>query len=1105
MENQTPENIPEDVPNPQEMDQQHQQNKAELQELKTQELPDDIKWITHEAVSESDQLELLRAYKSGDKEKFDEKYKDVRNSKLLDFAVELAPNLIPGGVIAKGAKLIAAPAIKLASKVAPSAVKAVSSLASNAAGAGKNALSALRSSADMVTGKIAAGAKAVKGATSEAVSAGKELFKPAVEKVTKSIADAKSGFKAGRELSKAEDLGGAGISKSESFGITAGQKLERAKDFIAGTATKAIEKTKQMANNTKDVFSSGIKKAKDVGSNVLERAKTFGGKVTGAIRSAGGAAARVAGTAARVAGSVGRFAGTVARGIVNSAMFLGGGGAGGTSGGTSRGGQGSLSAAGGGVPISAISGGDSGVAGIGSFGGEGAVGSKTALEALNKIHSTLMQMKSTNERMANDISLLVKQSAQKDVSGDLNSANLMARSNVAGGGGEYFGGGYSGAEERGYSGGGGGEMATPTTEAPKAEQSTISKAGSWLGSAVKGGLNLLKGAAGIVAPVAGIGLAAMPSILEKGVGAISEKYESGGRGAGTISSGEGDAGGASYGTHQLSSAKGTLQNFLKSSEYGSQFEGLTPGSQEFNAKWKEVAKTDSKFGEAQQQFIQKTHFDPQMRKLQKAGVDLSGKGRAVQEAIWSTSVQFGGGTSLIQKALAGKDAQTMSDAEIVSAVQDYKLEHNEQLFKSSSANQRAGTLKRAAQEKADLLQVAEMPQTWVGEKSSSKEPGLSSFVKNQGTSSEQIPNLETNQTQTHNLITQKYNISQTEKDKSGYSDEKNAEKLAALNTPEAIAARKQDPDHLAEVERQKSSYYKQTASKVTPLIISESEINKPHLIPSKSEGFMTDVETGEEFLKEELLGERPQDDVGGQMWDIRKAEMEGKTNQPELLGERPQDDVGGQMWDIRKAEMEAKANPNKVEPLGEKPKDDLSGQLWETRKAEMEAKANPNKAGPLAEIQDAFQKFGETKYNMVDEDEDTVRKMQEEFFKENPNAFGAEAFQAPEKIMEGRPSATPIFDESGSSLSSINEAPSVIPAVENEITSGLKGVTDIFSNVGTMISGAVGSIGGGGEKKQAGATPAFSPTNAGHGGNMMSVRNDDPLLLTLQYGNLRTI
>ena len=1067
MENQTPENIPEDVPNPQEMDQQHQQNQAELQELKTQELPDDIKWITHEAVSESDQLELLRAYKSGDKEKFDEKYKDVRNSKLLDFAVELAPNLIPGGVIAKGAKLIAAPAIKLASKVAPSAVKAVSSLASNAAGAGKNALSALRSSADMVTGKIAAGAKAVKGATSEAVSAGKELFKPAVEKVTKSIADAKSGFKAGRELSKAEDLGGAGISKSESFGITAGQKLERAKDFIAGTATKAIEKTKQMANNTKDVFSSGIKKAKDVGSNVLnkakdvgsnvlERAKTFGGKVTGAIRSAGGAAARVAGTAARVAGSVGRFAGNVARGIANSAMFLGGGGAGGTSGGTSRGGQGSLSAAGGGVPISAISGGDSGVAGTGSFGGEGAVGSKTALEALNKIHSTLMQMKSTNERMANDISLLVKQSAQRDVSGDLNSANLMARSNVAGGGGVSFA-GYSGGEERGYSGGGGGEMATPTTEVPKAEQSTISKAGSWLGSAVKGGLNLLKGAAGIVAPVAGIGLAAMPSILEKGVGAISEKYESGGRGAGTISSGEGDAGGASYGTHQLSSAKGTLQNFLKSSEYGSQFEGLTPGSQEFNAKWKEVAKTDSKFGEAQQQFIQKTHFDPQMRKLQKAGVDLSGKGRAVQEAIWSTSVQFGGGTGLIQKALAGKDAQTMSDAEIVSAVQDYKLEHNEQLFKSSSANQRAGTLKRAAQEKADLLQVAEMPQTWVGEKSSSKEPGLSSFVKNQGTSSEQIPNLgtnqgtsseqipnlETNQTQTHNLITQKYNISQTEKDKSGYSDEKNAAKLAALNTPEAIAARKQDPDHLAEVERQKSSYYKQTASKITPLIISQSEINKPHLIPSKSEGFMTDVETGEEFLKEE--------------------------------------------------------------PLGEKPKDDLGGQLWETRKAEMEAKANPNKAGPLAAIEDTFQKFGETKYNMVDEDEATVRKMQEEFFKENPNAFGAEAFQTPEKIMEGRPSATPIFDESGSSLSSINEAPSVIPAVENEITSGLKGVTDIFSNVGTMISGAVGSIGGGGEKKQAGATPTFSPTNAGHGGNMMSVRNDDPLLLTLQYGNLRTI
>jgi hypothetical protein len=367
-----------------------------------------------------------------------------------------------------------------------------------------------------------------------------------------------------------------------------------------------------------------------------------------------------------------------------------------------------------------------------------------------------------------------------------------------------------------------------------------------------------------------------------------------------------------------------------------------------------------------------------MRKLQKAGVDLSGKGRAVQESIWSTSVQFGGGTSLIQKALAGKDAQTMSDAEIVSAVQDYKLEHNEQLFKSSSANQRAGTLKRAAQEKADLLQVAEMPQTWVGEKSSSKEPGLSSFVKNK--ESEQIPNLETNQTQTHNLITQKYNISQTEKDKS--------------------------------------------ATKV----FAQSEINKPQLI-------------GEVNQKEEPLGERPTDAFGAQMWDIRKAEIEGKTNQLEPLGEKPKDDLGGQLWETRKAEMEAKANPNKVEPLGERPVDEQSAQMWDIRKAEM----------------------------------------------------------------EGGISENPIMDELGSYLPSINEAPSVIPAVENEITSGLKGVTDIFSNVGTLITGAVGAIGGGDKKQSPMVVQAPAADSAGHGGNMMSVRNDDPLLLTLQYGNLRTV
>lgn len=196
------------------------------------------------------------------------------------------------------------------------------------------------------------------------------------------------------------------------------------------------------------------------------------------------------------------------------------------------------------------------------------------------------------------------------------------------------------------------------------------------------------------------------------LGQTSKKFESGRGGAGTVSSGKGDAGGASYGTYQLASKTGTLQKFLNSTEYGQHFEGLTPGTAAFNAKWKELAATDSNFGAAQLEFIKNTHYAPALENLRKNGIDLSGRGRAVHDALWSTSVQFGAGgrkngaTGMFLKALAGKDVNAMSDAEIVSAIQDYKITNNSKLFRRSSAEVQQGTLNRAYKEKNDLLKLA---------------------------------------------------------------------------------------------------------------------------------------------------------------------------------------------------------------------------------------------------------------------------------------------------------------------------------------------------------------------------------------------------------------
>ena len=135
------------------------------------------------------------------------------------------------------------------------------------------------------------------------------------------------------------------------------------------------------------------------------------------------------------------------------------------------------------------------------------------------------------------------------------------------------------------------------------------------------------------------------------------------------------------------------------------------GTAEFDEQWKDLAKNDPAFAQAQHDYIKRTHYDRAASNLAMNGIDLSERGKAVQDMLWSTSVQFGagdsmsGGTGLIRKALAGRDASNMSDAEIIEAVQNYKLANNDRLFASSSEGVRKGTARRAALEKERLLKL----------------------------------------------------------------------------------------------------------------------------------------------------------------------------------------------------------------------------------------------------------------------------------------------------------------------------------------------------------------------------------------------------------------
>ena len=207
------------------------------------------------------------------------------------------------------------------------------------------------------------------------------------------------------------------------------------------------------------------------------------------------------------------------------------------------------------------------------------------------------------------------------------------------------------------------------------------------------------------AKVKEVGGAVWDKIKNASIGAISAYFESGGRGPGTVSSGKGDRGGVSYGTHQLASKTGTLQDYLNSSKYGKEFNGLVPGTEPFNAKWKEIAAREPKeFAEDQETYIKKTHYLPQVNKLESSGLNVTERTPALQSAVYSAAVQFGPNTGLINNAMAANNVQPTSDDEsIIKSIYKYKKENNEKLFKKSSPEVRKGTLNRAVNEENMVL------------------------------------------------------------------------------------------------------------------------------------------------------------------------------------------------------------------------------------------------------------------------------------------------------------------------------------------------------------------------------------------------------------------
>lgn len=188
-------------------------------------------------------------------------------------------------------------------------------------------------------------------------------------------------------------------------------------------------------------------------------------------------------------------------------------------------------------------------------------------------------------------------------------------------------------------------------------------------------------------------------------GDIAGKYESGGRGVKTVSTGAGDAGGVSYGKHQLASKNGSMAKYLASqfgAPYRAAFGKLEPGTKAFTEVYNKIAaEKPLEFATNQFLYIASTHYEPQAAKLKASYIDIYDRHVAVRECVLSVSIQYGPNTSLIIKALGPNFKGT--DKEFIEKVQNYRGSSVAIYFKSSSKNVQDNVAQRSKDELKDLL------------------------------------------------------------------------------------------------------------------------------------------------------------------------------------------------------------------------------------------------------------------------------------------------------------------------------------------------------------------------------------------------------------------
>ena len=169
------------------------------------------------------------------------------------------------------------------------------------------------------------------------------------------------------------------------------------------------------------------------------------------------------------------------------------------------------------------------------------------------------------------------------------------------------------------------------------------------------------------------------------LGDLSMQYETPygpgheGKAAGVVSIGGKDPGGVSYGAYQLASSEAggrQVQAFLKSPEgarWADRFKGMDPTQPggAFAQEWRNIAANEPNgFFQAQHEYIKRTHYDPVAQKVQHAtGLDVNQRSRALQNVVWSMSVQHSRAANLLADAVQ----QVGPQGDLSNAAYDRKL------------------------------------------------------------------------------------------------------------------------------------------------------------------------------------------------------------------------------------------------------------------------------------------------------------------------------------------------------------------------------------------------------------------------------------------------